>query len=327
MKKMFLTAALAFFLVGCGNTNEPTQNAPAVSPEGATTTSHNHDHDADFEPLQVVATFSVIADMVYQVAGELVEIYTIVPIGEEPEEHEVLPSDMIAVSNAAIVFYNGIGLEDEGYWFEDLVEATGIEAGVTLFVVTEGITPLNLQTEGMEDYYDPHAWLDPRYGMIYIQNIADILSVFMPEHADTFQANATREIARLQQLFDQWVGTFDDIPASERIVFTTEGAFRYFANAFNLYVGYIWELNAEEEGTIEQMISIIELVNASDVRYLFIESSLEPDYMEQVSEETGVPIFGMLFTDSISYADGEAPTYFDMLRHNLESINTALRGL
>lgn len=312
MKKFVFVTFLTLFLTACGET----ESSPSPEPEAS----------GGNDPIQVVATFSIIADMVYQVGGSLVEIYTIVPIGEEPEEHEILPSDMIAVSTADIIFYNGLGLEEGGYWFEDLVEATGIVAGVDFFSVSQGVVPFNLQTEGLEDYYDPHAWLDISKGIIYIQNITNILSDFAPTHADTFEANAAAEIARLQELHDTWVGAFNDIPASQRIVVTAEGALRYMASAYGFDVGYIWELNAEEEGTIEQMIRIIEFVNASDINYLFIESSIEPDYIEQVSEETGVPIFGMLFTDSLSYANEEAPTYFEMMRHNLELINAAFRS-
>lgn len=332
MKKALSASLFALFLAACGaaDTPAPAAPAPAEPQQEQTTAAEANDTElvaTDFEDvIQVVATFSILTDMIYQVGRDLVDIYTIVPIGEEPEEHELLPSDLIAVANADLVFFNGIGLEEGGYWFEGLVEATDLVEGVNLFQASAGITPFTLLTEGMEDYYDPHAWLDIRNGIVYIHNIAQVLSNFAPEHADFFATNAANETARLQALHDSWVGAFDDIPVERRIIVTAEGAFRYMSYAYGFDAEFIWELNAEEEGTIEQMVRIIDIVNNRDIRYLFVESSVEPDYIEQVSEETGVPIFGMLFTDSLSYADGEAPTYFDMMRHNLETINAAFRS-
>jgi len=312
MKKLLFSlltmSALAIF-VACGNNDN-----------GDTSS----DTDNNQETIQVVATISIIADMVYQVAGDLVEIYTIIPIGEEPEEHDILPADMMAVAIADVIFYNGLNLEAGNEWFADLMESTGMVAGVDYFRVTEGITPFFLQTEGLEDYEDPHAWLDLSKGITYIQNIERVLSQHSPENADTFRENAQNFIAQLYALHSEWVGRFDHIPASQRILVTSEGAFRYFAAAYGLYVAYIWELNAEEEGTPEQMLNLINIVNNSEVRSLFGESSIDSQYIEQISEETGVPVFAMIFTDSLSESDGVAGTYYEMMRFNLETIYAGL---
>lgn len=296
-----LTVLLAF--VACGNADSGVDNREAI---------------------QVVATFSIIADMVHQVAGDLVEIYTIVPIGENPEEHSVLPSDMLAVANADIIFYNGLNLETGGGWFANLMESTGMVADVDYFPVTRGITPLFLQTEGLENYEDPHAWLDLSKGIIYIQNIQGVLSQHSPENAHIFEENAQNFITQLYTLHNEWTGRFDHIPNSQRVLVTSEGAFRYFAAAYGLYVAYIWEINAEEEGTPEQMLSLINRVNDSDIRSLFSESSVGPQFIEQISEETGVPIFAMLFTDSLSAPGDGAGTYYEMMRFNLETIYAGL---
>ncbi|MCL2855999.1 MAG: zinc ABC transporter substrate-binding protein [Defluviitaleaceae bacterium] len=311
MKKLFFTlllvpALLAF--AACGNNDEPLSNAASNEQEA----------------IQIVATISIIADMVYQVAGDLVNIYTIIPIGEEPEEHDILPADMMAVANADIIFYNGLNLEAGNEWFAHLMESTGMTAGVDYFRVTEGITPFFLLTEGLGDYEDPHAWLDLSKGIVYIQNIESVLSSFSPENAATFQENAQNFISKLYGLHNEWVGRFDHIPASQRILVTSEGAFRYFAAAYGLYVAYIWELNAEEEGTPEQMLNLINIINGSNIRSLFSESSIDPQYIEQISAETGVPVFGMLFTDSLSEPGNVAGTYYEMMRFNLETIYAGL---
>ena len=308
MKRIFymlLVVSLLFILAACNNEED---------------TSTNNSQDQ----IQVVATFSIIADMVHQVAGDLVEIYTIVPIGDNPEEHDILPADMMAVANADIIFYNGLNLEAGNEWFANLMRSTGMIENVNYFRVTEGIMPFFLLTDGMEDEEDPHAWLDISNGIVYIQNIERVLSSFSPENAAIFQENAQNYIARLYALHNEWVGRFDHIPASQRLLVTSEGAFRYFAAAYNLYVAYIWELNAEEEGTPEQMLNLINIINNSEVRSLFSESSVDSQYIEQISAETGIPVFGMLFTDSLSEPNGVAGTYYDMMRFNLETIYAGL---
>ena len=272
--------------------------------------------------LSVVATFSIIADMVEQVGGELVNVYTIVPIGEDPHEHEVLPGDMVVVSDADVILYNGMNLETGNGWFDALLEATDREA----VVVSEGVTPIYLTTEGLEDYQDPHAWIDIRNGVVYIENITRILSGLAPEYTDIFEANAQAYIANLEALHDEWSGVFSEIPDSERLLVTAEGAFRYFGYTYGVEVNHIWEINAHEEGTPEQMMRIVGIINESNVRVLFTESSVEVLYMEQVSEETGVPIFDMLFTDSLSESSGPAATYYDFMRHNLETVFNGLTG-
>ena len=314
MRKLFcvllMLALSAFILAACGNNGE--------SPTGAVAAVQEQ------ERIQVVATISIIADMVYQVAGDLVEIYTIIPIGDNPEEHDILPADMMAVAGADIIFFNGWNLEVGNEWFTDLMESTGMVEGVNYFRATEGLTPFFLLTEGMEDEEDPHAWLDLSKGIVYVQNIERVLSSFSPENAAIFQENAQNYIARLYALHNEWVGRFDYIPASQRLLVTSEGAFRYFAAAYNLYTAYIWELNAEEEGTPEQMLALINIVNNSEVRSLFAESSVDIQYIEQISAETGVPVFGMIFTDSLSEPGGVAGTYYEMMRFNLETIYAGL---
>ncbi|MCL2610836.1 MAG: zinc ABC transporter substrate-binding protein [Defluviitaleaceae bacterium] len=309
MKKLLCALLALPLLVACGNSEQD---------------MGGHVHETHSEIIRVVSTISILSDMIYQVAGDLVEIYTIIPIGEEPEEHDILPADMMAVANADIIFYNGLNLEFGNEWFSDLMESSGMVAGIDYFRVTEGITPFFLLTEGLEDYEDPHAWLDLSKGIIYIQNIENVLSTFSPENASIFQENAQNYISKLYAFHNEWLGRFDHIPSSQRLLVTSEGAFRYFAAAYNLYTAYIWELNAEEEGSPEQMLALINTVNNSEVRSLFAESSIETQYIEQVSNETGVPIFGMLFTDSLSEPDGVAGTYYEMMRFNLETIYEGL---
>ena len=316
MKKLILLFVVILGLAGCVNNgyNEGSDEQGVGQDEAADTVS-------------VVASMSIIADMVSVVGGDLVTLHTLVPIGDDPHEHEVLPADMISVTNADVIFYNGLNLETGQNWFADLMDATDRVADVHYFAVSDGVDVLYLTGEDLEDYQDPHAWLDIRNGIIYVRNIARILSEVSPENADIFQENANAYIEKLQNLHDEWIGRFDDIPDSERLLVTTEGAFRYFGYAYNVNTAYVWEINAHDEGTPEQMIRIVGIVNETDVRYLFTESSIDTQYMEQVSVETGVAIFGTLFTDSLADGNDLASTYYGMMRHNLEMVYEALGNI
>lgn len=324
MKKYLLglvtILAVGFVLVGCSNDNEP--EVTGVTPETPAPVVLDEN---ELEPINVLVTFSVLADMTENVGGSLVNVTMIVPIGEDPHEWEVTPGDVINATNADIIFYNGLYLEVEYDWFEELMETAGRVEGVDFFAVTDGIAYYTLRTEGMEDYFDPHAWMDPIRGMEYVNNIAALLSIILPEAADYFAANAEAFNAEIYAIYNEWTGRFDSIPVERNLVVTTEGAFRYFGYRFGINNDFLWEINSEDEGSPEQFLRTIAIINASEVRYLFLESSIDPDYMEQLSAETGVPIFGdYLFTDSLSEANGQAGTYLAFLRHNLQTIYTAL---
>lgn len=324
---LLLTSSLSV-LAGCANAAQPPAD-DIHSYEHTHEHNHEHAHDNNYEvyseAIQVVTTFSILADMINEVAGGLADIYTIVPIGNDPHEHEVLPADLLAVYNSDIIFYHGLNLETGYYgWFANLMQA--VDRDLNYVAVTEGIEPIYLTTEGLENYHDPHAWLDISNGIIYIQNIARLLSEISPENAATFESNADAYISRLYALHNEWLGAFDDIPYGQRLLITAEGAFRYFGYAYNVRTAHIWEINAHEEGTPEQMLALINIVNTSDVISLFTESSIDAQYIEQISAETGIPIFAMLYTDSLSEPEGQAGTYYDMMRFNLETIYAGLSG-
>lgn len=319
MKKMLVSLGLvcimALVLVGCDNDNE----------EAATNGTGDTQTQANEEALEVLVTFSVIADMTQQIGGDYVVVTTIVPIGETPEDYEFTPNDVINATDADLIFYNGLEFEHEYEWFDELMATAGREKDVDFFALTDGLEAVRLLTPGLEDYYDPHLWMDPLLGMGYVDNIVAVLSEAMPERADYFAANGEAFNAEIYAVYTEWSGRFDAIPAERNLLVTAEGAFRYFGYRFNVNTDFIWEFNAEDEGTPEQFIRIIETVNASNVAHLFVESSIDPDYIEQVSQETDVPIFdGYLFTDSLSEAGGPASTYLDFLTHNLATIYAGL---
>lgn len=279
----------------------------------------------DSDPLNVLVTFSIIADMVENVGGNLVEVTTIVPIGEEPEEYEFTPGDVMNAIAADVIFHNGLDLEHEYDWFEELMAAAERVEDVDFFAVNDETNAVRLLTEDLQDYYDPHTWMDPIFGMDMVTTIAEVLAGVKPEYAEVFAANAQAFNAEIYAVYTEWAGRFDKFEGT--LLVTTEGAFRYLGYRFNIENDFIWEFNSEDEGTPEQFVRLIDIVNNSNVPFLFVESSVDPGYMEQVSEETGIEIFGeYLFTDSLSEVSGLAATYLDFLRHNLQTIFASFGG-
>ena len=326
MKKflMLFTVIVAgiFVLAACSNDADVNDTTADNGVEIATPDIELDVDVTDTDPLNVLVTFSIIADMVENVGGHLVNVTTIVPIGEEPEEYEFTPGDVMNAIAADVIFHNGLDLEHEYDWFEELMATADRIEDVDFFAVNDESNAVRLLTEDLQDYYDPHTWMDPILGMEMVNTIADVLAGFMPEYADVFAANAQNFNAKIYAVYTEWAGRFDQF--SDMSLVTTEGAFRYFGYRFNITTEFIWEFNSEDEGTPEQFIRVIDIVNAGNVPFLFIESSVDPDYMEQVSEETGVPIFDeYLFTDSLSEVGGPAATYLAFLRHNLQTVYTA----
>lgn len=305
MRKLTITSALISLLVLTGCT------ARSQAPE---------DHR-----LKVVTSNSIIADMVSNVAQDSVQLYSIVPIGTDPHEYEPLPKDIEATSNADVIFYNGLNLETGGSgWFTKLQNITHKVDGVNSFVVSEGVTPKYLTSAGKETQQDPHAWLDLQNGIIYVKNIAKVLSEKDPANAALYEANSTAYIAKLAALDTQAKAAFADVPQAQKILVTSEGAFKYFSSAYGLTAYYIWEINTENQGAPDQMRTIVDKVRASDVRSLFVESSVDPRSMQMLAEETGLPIYAKTFTDSLAKKGQEGDTYYDMLKYNLTVIHAGL---
>lgn len=307
MKKIFsflfgITAAV--LLTACRST--PAEADPAITDE----------------KIQVTATNSILADMAANVGGDLIEIYSIVPVGTDPHEYEPLPLDIQKAADADIIFYNGLNLETGNGWFLKLMETADKTADKDYFALSKGVTPLYLDTSEQEE--DPHAWLDITNGIQYIRNILEILSEKDPANAEIYERNAEDCIESLTRLDAKAKEKFSGIPEEKRILVTSEGAFKYFAKAYDLSASYIWEINTESQGTPEQMKTIIDTVRASQISALFLETSVDPRSMEQVSEETGVPVYSKLFTDSLGNSGEDGDSYYGMMEWNIEQIGEGL---
>lgn len=301
MKKLILLLGFVFvfslFLVGCNNND------------------NNVEGKSDAE-LSVTTSFSVLGDIVAQVVGERGEVEYIVPIGEEPHEYEPVPSDFQKVSDADVFYINGLDLEE---WLETIVDNVTETEIVSL---SDGVTPIPLEGD---DENDPHAWLSPKNVKRYVENLLDDLIERDPEGEDAFRENADAFIAELEEL-DVWIEEqVAQIPEEQRVIVVSENAFKYFGADYGFHTEGIWEINSNEEGTPQQFARLTELVIERQVPGLFVETTVDDRYMNTISNESGVPIVGEVYTDAIGDADSGADTYINMMRHNTKVFTEGLK--
>jgi iron/zinc/copper transport system substrate-binding protein len=277
------------------------------------------------EKVQVVTTYSIVYDIVKNVGGDLVEIHSLAPIGSNPHEYDPLPVDVQKTTDADAVFYNGLNLEAGNSWFDKLMETAGKDGeDAPVFLMSEGVEAMHLTTEGNEGEEDPHAWLDIRNGIKYAENARDGLINVDPDNKEAYEKNAEAYIAELKELHNKAVKQFKEIPEKERVLVTSEGAFKYFSEAYGFQAEYIWEINQENQGTPDQITRIVDIINEKEITGLFLETSIDPRSMEAVSSETNVPIMGKVFTDSLAKPGEDGDTYISMMEWNIKTIKEGL---
>lgn len=301
--KLFTSLVLLIILAGCSNSaGEESINAAE-------------------EKLQVVTTYSIIYDIVKNVGGDRVELHSLAPIGSNPHEYEPLPLDVQKTTDADAVFYNGLNLEEGNSWFEKLMGTAGKSADdAPVFRLSQGVEPMFLTTEGKEGEEDPHAWLDIQNGIKYAENAKDALVEIDPEHAAEYEKNAQDYIGELEALHQKALERYSEIPQEQRIIVTSEGAFKYFSEAYDITAEYIWEINQENQGTPQQITRILDIIEEREIQGLFLETSIDPRSMEMVSRETGRDIKGKVFTDSIGKPGEDGDTYLKMMEWNIDTI-------
>jgi ABC-type Zn uptake system ZnuABC Zn-binding protein ZnuA len=283
--------------------------------------------DKDNQGLQIVATYSIIYDIVKNVAGEQAEIHSMVPIGADPHEYDPLPLDVKKTTDADVIFYNGLNLEEGNGWFNKLIDTAGKSGeDAHVYQVSEGVEPIYLESKGLEGESDPHAWLDLKNGMIYAENVRDALIKADPENEALYRENAENYIAQLEELHTTTIQKISEMPENKRFLITSEGAFKYFGVAYGLETGYIWEINSENEGSPQQIRNIVDLIQSKQITALFVETSIDTRSMETVSNETGVPIVGTVYTDSLGKEGTEGDTYLKMMESNTKVIIDGLTG-
>ena len=290
---------------------------------GCSTNSTSSTTTKSNEPkkVQVVATNSIIYDITKNVAGDLADIHSIVPVGQDPHEYEPLPQDVQKIHDADIIFYNGINLENaDDAWFTKMVKNAGKVADKDYFAVSDGVDVIYLEGANEKGKEDPHAWLNIENGVIYAKNIAKQLIAKDPEHKDTYQKNLDKYVAELDKLDKDAKERLAKIPEEKKLIVTSEGCFKYFSKAYGVPSAYIWVINTEEEGTPEQTTRLVEILKKSKVPSLFVESSVDDRPMKTVSQESGKPIYSTIFTDSIAEKGKDGDSYLSMMKWNLTKI-------
>ena len=275
--------------------------------------------------LKVVATNSIIADITKNIAGDKIYLHSIVPVGQDPHEYEPLPDDVKKTSEANLILYNGINLETGGNaWFTKLVQNAKKEENKDYYAVSEGVDVIYLEGQHEKGKEDPHAWLNLENGMIYAKNIAKQLEAKDPKNKDFYEANLKTYLEKLSKLDKESKDKFNNIPAEKKMIVTSEGAFKYFSKAYNVPSAYIWEINTEEEGTPDQIKTLVEKLRKTKVPSLFIESSVDERPMQTVSKDTNIPIYEKIFTDSIAEPGQNGDSYYSMMKWNLDKISEGL---
>lgn len=279
----------------------------------------------DSSKLKVVATNSIIADITKNIAGDKIDLHSIVPVGKDPHEYEPLPEDVKKTSQADLIFYNGINLETGGNaWFTKLVKNANKEENKDYYAVSDGVEVIYLEGQSEKGKEDPHAWLNLENGIIYAQNIAKRLIEKDPDNKDTYEKNLKAYVEKLTALDKEAKEKFNNIPEEKKMIVTSEGCFKYFSKAYNVPSAYIWEINTEEEGTPDQIKSLVEKLRKTKVPSLFVESSVDERPMKTVSKDTNIPIYAKIFTDSVADEGEEGDSYYSMMKYNLDKISEGL---
>ena len=277
------------------------------------------------EKLKVVATNSIIADITKNIAGDKIDLHSIVPVGQDPHEYEPLPDDVKKTSQANLIFYNGINLETGGNaWFTKLVQNAKKEENKDYYAVSDGVEVIYLEGQNEKGKEDPHAWLNLENGMIYAKNIAKQLSAKDPKNKDFYEANLKNYLEKLEALDKEAKQKFNNIPKEKKMIVTSEGCFKYFSKAYNVPSAYIWEINTEEEGTPDQIKALVEKLRKTKVPSLFVESSVDERPMQTVSKDTNIPLFEKIFTDSVAEPGQNGDSYYNMMKWNLDKIAEGL---
>ena len=264
--------------------------------------------------LKVATSFTVIADMARNVAGDAATVVSITKPGAEIHDYQPTPQDLVRAQRSDLLLWNGLNLER---WFQRFLQ--DIE-GVPSVVVSEGVQPLSIYEGPYSGKPNPHAWMSPSNALIYIDNIRAALVSLDPDNAIAYNANAAAYSAQVASLREDLTDRISAIPAAQRYLVTSEGAFSYLARDLQMQEIYLWPINADRQGTPQQVRQVIDTVRAHNIPVVFSESTISDRPARQVARETGALYGGVLYVDSLSSADGPVPSYIELLRVTTSTI-------
>ena len=266
------------------------------------------------KPFRVVTTFTVIQDIAQNVAGSAAVVESITKPGAEIHDYQPTPLDVVRAQAADLVLWNGFNLER---WFEKFFENV---KEVPSAVVSDGIEPMGIAEGPYTGRPNPHAWMSPKNALVYVENIRKALVQHDPKNAETYNKNAAAYSAQIRAIDEPLRKRLDAIPADQRWLVSSEGAFSYLTRDYNMKEAYLWPINADEQGTPKQVRRVIDLVRKNKIPVVFSESTISDRAAKQVARETGARYGGVLYVDSLSAANGPVPTYLDLLKVTVETI-------
>ncbi len=269
--------------------------------------------------LKVVTTFTIIADMAANVAGDAADVVSITKPGAEIHNYQPTPKDIVRAQGAGLVLWNGLNLEQ---WFEKFLANL---SDVPSVIVSEGVTPISINEGPYSGKPNPHAWMSPEDAKRYVDNIARAMAAHDADNAATYAANAEAYKKQIDSRVTPVREALAAIPEDQRWLVTSEGAFSYLARDFGLRELFLWPINADQQGTPQQVRRVIDEVRAKNIKAVFSESTISPDAAQQVARETGARYGGVLYVDSLSGADGPVPTYLDLLTTTATLIAAGLK--
>ena len=312
---LIFSITLGMWVAGCNGTEE-------ISTDTSNNTEASNvvaDSSANTEgKKKVLTTFTVLADIAQNVAGDKLDVESITRIGAEIHGYEPTPSDIVKAQDPDLILYSGMDLER---WFEQFL---GNVKDVPSVLLTEGIEPIPISEGPYANKPNPHAWMSPRNALVYVENIRQAFVELDPENADTYNANAQAYSQQLKAIDEELQGDLQQVPENQRYLVSCEGAFSYLARDYDLKEIYMWPINAEQQFTPKQVQGVIEEVKTNDVPTIFCESTVNDEGQKQVAKTTGARFGGNLYVDSLSTQEGPVPTFKDLLEYDARTISNGL---
>ena len=313
MKLPFFLIPILLFGLGLGGCALPEDKA---APDASKTEIGKS--EAQGQQKKVLTTFTILADMAQEVAGDKLVVESITKIGAEIHGYEPTPSDLVRAQNADLILNNGMNLER---WYEQFLGNVKDVPSVTL---TAGIEPVSIAEGPYADKPNPHAWMSPKNALVYVENIRSAFVDLDPDNAETYNANAEAYGQKIQAIDQQLQQSLAKVPENERFLVSCEGAFSYLTRDYGLQEVYIWPINAEQQFTPKQVKTVIETVKVNNVPTIFCESTVSDEGQKQVAKSSGATFGGNLYVDSLSVAEGPVPTYLDLLEYDVRTITQGL---
>ncbi len=309
MSKKVLNISIAFVLgllvaLVIGKTNAEKQTASVI--------------DSLPEKPVVLSTFTIIADMVSVVGGDKIESISLTKPGAEIHGYQPTPDDLVQASKASMIIQNGMNLE---IWTKKLQASL---PDVPLYTVSQGVTVVDISEDAYAGKPNPHAWMSPAQGLIYVENIKNILSEAMPEHSEYFAQNAKNYSEEIMAVDNKLRTALDILPENNRFLVTCEGAFSYLTKDYDLQEIYLWAINSDAQGSPQQVTKVINAVKKNNIPAVFCESTVEPKIQQEVVSATGAKLGGVLYVDSLSGPTGPASSYLKLLEYTADTIISGL---